>query len=109
MNKKKKGFKDLYIIITDSIILILDPDHKVKNAAKLLAWTTLPSLGEIKRNLDNPDIVNFVWRKVNEKDPWSLTVIMQNSQECLNQIMRNLKLMGFSVNKNYEKKRRIQE
>ena len=62
--------------MTDSVILILEPDHKQKNAAKMVAWTTLPSLELIKRNLDNPDIVNFVWRKVDDKEAWNLTIIM---------------------------------
>lgn len=34
---------------------------------------------------------------------------MQNGNECLNQIVKNLKNKGLIVNKNYEKKRKIME
>jgi hypothetical protein len=70
---------------------MLEPDHKIKNVARLIAWATLPSLEQIRRNLDNPDSVTFIWRKVDEKDPWSLSVVMQNANECLNLIVKHLK------------------
>ena len=88
---------------------MLEPDHKIKNVARLVAWATLPSLEQIKRNLDFPDSITFVWRKIDEKDPWQLSVIMQNANECLNFIVRHLKRQGLIVNKNYEKKRKILE
>lgn len=34
---------------------------------------------------------------------------MQNGNECLNQIVKNMKTKGLIVNKNYEKKRKIME
>lgn len=41
---KKKGFIDLYIVVTESVFLMLEPNHKIKNVARLVAWATLPSL-----------------------------------------------------------------
>jgi hypothetical protein len=34
---------------------------------------------------------------------------MQNSTDCVNMIMRNLKALGLNVNRGYEKKRKIME
>ena len=34
---------------------------------------------------------------------------MQNANECVNLIVKHLKKQGMIVNKNYEKKRKIQE
>jgi hypothetical protein len=53
--------------------------------------------------------VTFQWRKVDEKDQWTLSVVMQNANECLNLIVKHLKNQGLAVNKNYEKKRKIME
>ena len=36
-------------------------------------------------------------------------MIMQNSNECVNLIVKHLKKQGLIVNKNYEKKRKILE
>lgn len=97
------------MVVTETVFLKLEPDHKIKNVGKLVAWATLPALEQIKRNLDNPDSITFIWRKVDENGQWTLNVIMQNGNECLNQIVKNLKTKGLIVNKNYEKKRKIHE
>ena len=67
-SKKKKGLIDIFVIVTESVFLVLEPDHKIKNVARLVAWATLPSLEQIRRNLDNPDNITFIWRKVDEKE-----------------------------------------
>jgi hypothetical protein len=43
-NLKRKGYIDAYTVVTESILLQLEPDHKIKNVARLIAWFTLPSL-----------------------------------------------------------------
>ena len=52
---KRKGYIDRYTVVTESILLYLEADHKIKNVARLIAWFTLPSLEQIKRNMDNTD------------------------------------------------------
>jgi hypothetical protein len=92
------------------VLLYLEPDHKIKNVARLIAWFTLPSLEQIKRNLENPDSISFLWRKVDDIDhQLEFRMIMQNSQECVNMIVRNMKRTGLIINKIYEKKRKILE
>jgi hypothetical protein len=34
----------MYIVVSEFAFIVLEPDHKVKNVAKLIAWTTLPAL-----------------------------------------------------------------
>lgn len=41
---KRKGYIDVYTVVTESILLYLEPDHKIKNVTRLIAWFTLPSL-----------------------------------------------------------------
>lgn len=43
-SKGKSANNNLYIVVTEEIFLVLEPDHKIKNVAKLLAWATLPSI-----------------------------------------------------------------
>jgi hypothetical protein len=96
--------------VTDSVLLYLEPDHKIKNVAKLIAWFSLPALEQIKRNLDNPDSISFIWRQVDTTaKQLEFRMIMQNANECVNMIVKHLKKQGLIVNKNYEKKRKIME
>jgi hypothetical protein len=53
---------DLYTVATDTMLLYLEPDPKMKNVTTLLGWFTFTSLAQIKRNLDNPDSITFLWR-----------------------------------------------
>ena len=63
---KRKGYIDVFTVVTESILLFLEPDQKVKNVARLVAWFTLPSLEQIKRNMENPRNISFIWRKIED-------------------------------------------
>ena len=39
-----RKLKDIFVVVTETVFLQLEPDHKIKNVAKLVAWATLPSL-----------------------------------------------------------------
>ena len=52
--------------MTESILLYLEPDQKIKNVARLIAWFTLPTLEQIKRNMDSPNSLSFIWRKLED-------------------------------------------
>jgi hypothetical protein len=95
--------------VTESVLLYLEPDHKIKNVARLVAWFTLPALEQIRRNLDNPDSIAFIWRKLEDADALEFKMLMQNANECVNLLVKHLKRHGLAVNKNYEKKRKILE
>lgn len=96
--------------MSESILLYLEPDHKVKNVARLIAWFTLPSLEQMKRNMENPNSLSFIWRKLEDADhQLEFKMVMQNSGDCISLITKNLKQQGLSVNKVYEKKRKILE
>lgn len=100
----------MFTVVTESLLLYLEPDHKIKNVARLIAWFTLPTLEQVKRNMDNPDSIAFIWRKTEDQEKQlEFKMLMKNSQECLNLIMKHLKGQGINVAKVYEKKRKILE
>lgn len=35
---------EVIIVITETVFLILEPDHKIKNVARLVAWGTIASI-----------------------------------------------------------------
>jgi len=43
---------DISIVVTESVILKLKTDTKIKNVAKLHAWACLPALEKIKHSLE---------------------------------------------------------
>jgi hypothetical protein len=66
--------------VTESLLLYLEPDQRIKNVARLVAWFTLPSLQQVKRNMDNPDNISFIWRKTEEQETQlEFKMFMKNS------------------------------
>ena len=108
---KRKGYIDVYTVITESLLLYLEPDHKVKNVARLIAWFTLPALETVKRNMENATSITFTWRKLEDSGEHKpeFKLVMQNSADCVALLMKNLKNLGIGVSKVYEKKRKILE
>jgi hypothetical protein len=109
---KRKGYIDVFTVVTESILLYLEPDHKIKNVARLIAWFTLPTLEQIKRNMDSPNSISFIWRRLedaSDQHQLEFKLQMQNSQDCIAMVVKHLKAMGITVNKGYEKKRKILE
>ena len=111
---KRKGYINVFMIVTDSVLLYLEPDNKIKNVARLTAWFTLPSLEQIKRSVDQQDNLIFIYRRKQEEgisapQPLEFKILMANSTECINMIIKNLKSHGLNVSKGYEKKRKILE
>lgn len=52
----------VHTVVTDSFLLMLEPDLKVKNVAKLVSWYSLAAVEEVKRNLDQPESVALGFR-----------------------------------------------
>jgi hypothetical protein len=94
---KRKGYINIFKIVTESVLLYMEPDNKIKNVARLTAWFTLPSLEQIKRSVDQPDSLVFIYRRkleegVTAPQHLEFKIIMQNSTtECINTILKNIK------------------
>lgn len=100
----------MYVVVSESVFLMLEPDQKMKGIGKLVSWGTLPTIDNIKRNLDNPDYLTISWRKVDYKEPWILNILLpNNANDCVNLILRHLKKQGMVVDKKYEKKKKLAE
>lgn len=101
---------DVYIVVSESVFLMLEPEPKMKGIGKLVSWGTLPTIDNIKRNLDNPDSLRISWRKVDYKDPWSLSLqLPNNANDCVKLILSHLKKQGLVIDKKYEKKKKLTE
>jgi len=46
---------DIYLVITENILIMLKTDSKIKNVAKLLAWASLPAIERINHSLPAND------------------------------------------------------
>lgn len=89
---KRRAIIDVYIVISESIFLVLEPEQKMKGIGKLVSWGTLPTIDNIQRNLDNPDFLTISWRKVDHKEPWILSILLpNNANDCVSLILKHLK------------------
>ena len=77
--------------MTETAILVLEPRKMKSPIATLVSWATLQSLAKLRRNLDHPDLVSFCWRKVDDSEPWVLKLMIDNSSNCINIIIANMK------------------
>jgi hypothetical protein len=84
---------DISLVVTESVILKLKTDTKIKNVAKLHAWACLPALEKIKHSLEYNEQITMQWRPAREgQKPWLLSVSMnQNSQDCIALVLRRIK------------------
>ena len=107
----RKNMVDIYLVITETVLLMLKTDTNIKNVAKLLAWASLPALEKIKHSLEANDQITLQFRPAAEgRKPWVVNVLMnQNSNECISLIVKHLKRDGVKVKKDFEKKRKILE
>lgn len=100
----------MYIVISETVFLVLEPEPKMKGIGKLVSWGTLPTINNIKRNLDNPDFLTINWRKVADKDPWVLNILLpNNANDCVSLILKHLKKQGLIIDKKYQKKKKLKE
>lgn len=107
---KKMVIIDVYIVISESVFLVLEPEPKMKGIGKLVSWGTLPTIDSIKRNLDNPDMLTVTWRKVGDREPWTLSILLpNNANDCVNLILKHLKKQGLIIDKKYQKKKKLKE
>lgn len=49
---KKQVRIDVYIVISEQVFLVLEPEPKMKGIGKLVSWGTLPAIDNIKRVMD---------------------------------------------------------
>eukprot|EP00351_Strombidinopsis_sp_SopsisLIS2011_P000358 CAMPEP_0116878500 /NCGR_PEP_ID=MMETSP0463-20121206/10254_1 /TAXON_ID=181622 /ORGANISM="Strombidinopsis sp, Strain SopsisLIS2011" /LENGTH=110 /DNA_ID=CAMNT_0004526791 /DNA_START=573 /DNA_END=905 /DNA_ORIENTATION=- len=97
----------MYVVVTESLLLMFDLNSKIKNVARLISWGTLASLECVRRNLENPDLMTLCWRKTEKREPFEVHLLMQNASECINLLVKHLKRFNITTKKNYEKKRKI--
>jgi len=102
---------NIYLVVTETILLVLETDQTLKNVAKLTSWATLSALEKIRHKLEPDDYIQFFWRRLpGQKEPWVLNVQMhQNSNDCIECIKRNLTAAQVKFSKNYEKKRKFKQ
>ena len=97
--QKRKQMSDICIVVTESVLLKLKTDSKIKNVARLQAWACLPALEKIKHSLEQSDHVAMQFRAAeNGRKPWVLSVAMnQNSQDCIALVLKRLKMQGIKA------------
>lgn len=65
----------------------------------------------MRRNLSRPDLVTFVWRHIDGKQPWVLNLMIPGGkhEECIQTIVANMQSMGVGVQKNTKNEKRLLE
>ena len=109
--KVKKIVKiDVYIVVSEQVFLVLEPEPKMKGIGKLVSWGTLPTIDNIKRNMDQPDVLTIAWRKVDYKEPWILTVILpNNAEDFVKLVLGHLQKQKLEISTKFERRKKLKE
>lgn len=82
----------------------------MKGIGKLVSWGTLPTIDNIKRNMDQPDYLTITWRKVDYKEPWILHVILsENSEDFMKLLLNHFEKHNITIKKTQERRQRLLE
>ena len=82
----------------------------MKGVGKLVSWGTLPTIDNIKRNMDQPDQLTITWRKVDYKEPWILHIVLpENASDFLNLLLGHFKKYNIDIQKKQERRQRLLE
>lgn len=65
----------------------------------------------MRRNLSRPELVTFVWRHIDGKQPWVLNLLFPPSRhdDCIQTIVANMQHMGVGIERNTKNERRLRE
>lgn len=83
----------LWVVVTESAWLLFAE----KDAVALKAWATLYTLNALKRNLDMPCVVHFVWTKPDRSETFEQEFYIEEAKECVEKIVDKLKRLGVDV------------
>jgi hypothetical protein len=48
---------NIYLVVTETILLVLETDQTLKNVAKLTSWATLSALEKVRHKLEPDDYI----------------------------------------------------
>jgi len=50
--------------------------------------------------MNRPDLITFVWRHIEGKQPWVLNLLIPKHEESINTLLSNMQNMGVGVDRN---------
>mmetsp|Transcript_21207 Transcript_21207/g.20369 ORF Transcript_21207/g.20369 Transcript_21207/m.20369 type:complete len:206 (+) Transcript_21207:251-868(+) len=97
------------LVLSQTAILIFEPQKNIENMGMLVSWATLQSLDKLRRNLARPGLISFIWRQIEGEQPWVLNLFIPEYEDCLADLVKNMKNMGVGVEKNVKNQTKIKE
>ena len=93
----KKGEERRALVVTETVILQLEPSTTYVGTGVLLSWATLQSLANIKRSKSQPHKVTFDWKVIKDNPEYSQTFIIEDVSACISLITSNMSHLGVLV------------
>jgi len=93
----KKGESQRAVVVTETVILQLEPSSTYVGTGTLLSWATLQSLASIKRSKLHPQRVSFAWKAIKDSPEYSQTFIIEDAAACIALLTANMSRLGVLV------------
>lgn len=92
-----KGEVRRSVVVSETVILQLEPSSTYIGTGVLLSWATLQSLANIKRSKMHPLRVTFAWKAIKDSPEYQQTFIIEDASACISLITANMSRLGVLV------------
>lgn len=93
----KKGEIRRAIVVTETVLLQLEPSSVYIGTGVLVSWATLQSLAHIKRSKLHPQRLSFAWKAIKDSPEYSQTFILEDAAACVALLTANMSRLGVLV------------
>ena len=95
--KNKKAAQERIIVLTHTVILVLELNNQYPGIGYLISWATLQSLSLVRRSMKEPETLVFEWKKIEDRPAFSQMFRMNEANSFIELLSKNMQKLGAVV------------
>jgi hypothetical protein len=100
----KKAVKERMIVLTHTVVLVLELNNTYPGIGYLTSWATLQALHCIRRNIKEPEVVTFEWKQIGECPSHKQVFRIKDVNSFIQLLSKNMQKLGAVVKRHSAKK-----
>ena len=108
--------RQLYMVISESVFLLLEPGSEWKNLSTLILYANLYALERIERDLDTPNKITFYWNVQSYKvivvllqEHYKQELYVDKANYCISHLLAQVDKLGISSDRMIKNKYKFLE
>lgn len=95
--RNKKAAQERIIVLTHTVILVLELNNQYPGIGYLISWATLQSLSLVRRSIKEPETLVFEWKKIEDRPAFSQVFRMNEANSFIELLSKNMQKLGAVV------------